>query len=75
MNPSAITTMRRENEAGAIVALAMMAALFTMLLAIGLSSCANAEEISEDQAIQCILGEARGEYAQYGYPALLGEDR
>mgnify|MGYP001590104373 CR=1 FL=1 len=42
MNPSAITTMRRENEAGAIVALAVMAALLTVLLAIIFPSCSHA---------------------------------
>ena len=52
----------------------LRAALITTALAVCLlAGCheAWAEEISEDIAIQCILGEARGEYAEHGYPAFL----
>lgn len=58
--------LRRDNEAGAIVALAVMAALMTVLLAIGLPSCANAE-VSDDQGVKCIIGEA----ANQGYDGLV----
>lgn len=55
-----------ENEAGAIVALAVMAALLTVLLAIGLPSCADAE-VYDEQGVKCIIGEA----ANQGYDGLV----
>jgi len=34
-------------------------------------SVVKAEVITDEKAVQCILGEARGEYAQYGYNSFL----
>ena len=58
--------LRHENEPEAIVALAVMAALLTVLLAIGLPSCANAE-VSDEQGVRCIIGEA----ANQGFDGLI----
>ena len=54
----------------------LRAAMITTALVVCLLAGCNqdeafAEEISDDIAIQCILGEARGEYAKHGYPAFL----
>ena len=63
--------LRHENEAGAIVAIAVMAALLTVLLAIGLPSCANAEESIDgytvSEYVQAIYIAEGGAKAQYPY--------
>ena len=63
--------LRRENEAGVIVALAVMAATLTVLLAIGLPSCAHAEESIDGYTIteyvRAIYAAEGGEKAQYPY--------
>ena len=63
--------LRQENEAGAIVALAVMAALLTVLLTIIFPSCAHAEESIDGYTIteyvQAIYAAEGGEKAQYPY--------
>ena len=63
--------LRRENEAGAIVALAVMAALLTVLLAIVFPSCSHAEESIDGYTIteyvQAIYQAEGGAKAQYPY--------
>jgi len=61
--------LRAEHSSAFIVAWCVGLALMICLAA----SCqqAWADEIPEDIAIQCILGEARGEYAEHGYPAFI----
>jgi len=53
---------------GAYIVLMLMMIAVMMVFQCGI---ANGEEISCDKAVQCILGEARGEYSKHGDKAFL----